>query len=212
MERISPRDRLLNALEKTKNGLDVLDVSLIKPDGNGARVKRYFNVKDLYIIDKIPIVSNNYVRYKLATEILGPGYYYLADYYLIILEIKKGDPEYIKELAKTNYPALVSNAKIFDFALEILGPDYEYLINYYDLAISIRDDDYRGVMLFLEENDPRDNNDFSYRISLQYGNQKYIDLIREKIIERDWLEQQVLENMFGTESPYKDIYQYMKKL
>ena len=100
----------------------------------------------------------------MTTDILGPHFYYLTDYYLIILEIKKGDREYIKELAETNYPALVSNPEIFDFTMEILGPDYEYLKDYYDLAISIRDDDYKEVVWYLKKFNPRDHNDFVYNL------------------------------------------------
>jgi hypothetical protein len=163
------------------------------------------------IIDDVPIVSNNYKAYKIATDILGPDYQYLADYYLIILEIKKGDREYIKEIAETNYPALVSNINVFDFTIDVLGQDYKYLEGYYELATFIRDDYYEEVLLYLEKFDPRDDDDFAYRIASQYGNQKYIDLIEDEIIKRDWLEVQALKNVLGKNSPYKELHQYMRK-
>lgn len=212
----APKTRLLNAINFAKLKDRVLDVSKMSPNTKGTRLVKYpsdyaDNMK-FFTIDNFPMVSTNYKNYKLATDILGEEYHYLADYYLIILEIKKGDREYKKEIAKTNYPALASNPEVMAEALKILGKDYKYLINYYDLAISIRDDDYEGVTLFLEEFDPRDNNDFAYRIAVQYDNQDYIDLIEEEIIKRDWLEQQALKNVLGTHSPYRELHRDIRKL
>ena len=95
--------------------------------------------------------------------------------------------------------------------MKILGPDYHYLIDYYDLAISIRDDYYNEFLLYLEKFDPRDHGDFTYHIAKQYGNQKYIDLIRNEIIRRDWLERQALENVLGIHSPYKELHRHIRK-
>ncbi len=67
-------------------------------------------------------------------------------------------------------------------------------------------------MLFLDKYDPRNDDDFAYRIAVQYDSQKYIDLIENKIIKRDWLEIQALENMLGTHSPYKELHRDIRKL
>lgn len=213
MERISHKDNLLGTIKKANDNNQVVDVSKIRPTGTGSRIINYpsnYRGKKV-IIDNVPIVSDTYDSYKLATDILGQDYQYLADYYLIILEIKKGDKEYIKEIAETNYPALISNQQVFDFAMKILGPDYEYLWAYYDLAIAIRDDNYEDVVQNLKKFDPRDHNDFAYHIAKQYGNPKYIDLIKKEIIRRDWLERQALENILGAHSPYKELHQYIRK-
>lgn len=218
MERITDRDKFLNFInfvkKNAKDNNRVVDVSKILPNGIGARVISLINnsTDNKFIIDNVFIVSNNYNSYKLTTDILGPDYYYLANYYLIISEIKKGNKEYIKEIAKTNYPALVSNRQVFIFAMKILGSDYEYLRDYYDLAMYIRDFNYIEVIKYLEKFDPRDNDYFAYRIALQYGNNKYIELIEDEIIKRDWLEKQALENMLGTHSPYKELHRNIRKL
>lgn len=174
----SSRSRLISFLDNTKDNL--IDVSRVGPDGKRSRIipRRKFIIKDKnfnmhdIIIDDVPIVSNNYNSYKLAMDILGPEYHYLADYYLIISDIRGGDREYIKDVAETNYPALVSNINVFDFAIDVLGQDYKYLEGYYELATFIRDDYYEEVLLYLEKFDPRDDDDFAYRIALQYGKQK----------------------------------------
>lgn len=38
-------------------------------------------------------------------------------------------------------------------------------------------------------------------------NKKYIDLVENEIIKRDWLEVQALENALGKNSPYKELHQ-----
>jgi hypothetical protein len=215
METVTAKARLVNDIKYAKDDGRVLDVSNMTPNIRGIRFTNRLPLNyrgNKIMIDNVPIISSNYDSYKLATDILGEDYHYLADYFLIILEIKKGDKEYIKKIAKTNYPALVSNGETFNFALKILGPDYKYLMDYYALLKSIKDDDYVGVVLFLHIFDPRDHDDFAYRIATQYGNQKYIKLIEDKIIKRDWLERQALENVLGIHSPYKELHQSIRKL
>ncbi len=105
MERLTPKARLLNDIEFAKDSGRVLDVSNMSPNTRGIRFITYSNdhIGNKFIINNIPIVSNNYESYKLSINILGKEYQYLSDYYLIILEIKKGDKEYIKKIAEINY-------------------------------------------------------------------------------------------------------------
>jgi len=218
MNRPSPKERLLSWIEKSNEKNGILDVSRIRADGTGVRMRILPSFSfhptrsNKFIIDNIPIVSNTYESYKTTMNILGSGYEYLADYYLIILEIKKGDREYIKEIVEINFPALVSNRDVFNFALAILGPDYDYLNDYYDLAIAIRDSDDDEVHFILDKFDPRDDNYFTYHIAKQYGNQEYIKLVEDEVVRRDWLERQALENVLGTNSPYKELHQYIRKM
>jgi len=106
MERIPPKTRLVNDIKYAKDDGRVLDVSNMSPNTRGIRFIKYpsdyaENMK-FFIINNVPIVSSKYESYKLAVDILGADYHYLADYYLIILEIKKGDKEYIKKIAITS--------------------------------------------------------------------------------------------------------------
>jgi hypothetical protein len=188
----------------------VLNVSKMRPDGRGAILSKKTARARLLMIDNVPIVSNNCESYELATRLLGPDYYYLADYCIIVSEIKKGNKQFIKDIAETNFPALISNQCVFDFAMKVLGDNYKYMKNYYDIAISIRDEIDEDVLFYLENFDPRDDNDFLYHIAVQFGKQRYINLIKEEIIKRDWVEKQALKNILGVNSPYKELHQRMR--
>ena len=201
----------INALPNGK----VLNVSNMRDDGGGVSISivtsrgKTRNIQ----IENLPIISNNYNSYKAAIDMLGADYQYLAEYFKIVQELQKGDLVYIKYVMQNNFPAFISNNTTYKFATKLLGPNYNYIDNYYDLAIAIRDDDYEMVDDIIKSTiDPRDHDDFAYHIAQQYGNQKYINLIRDEIVERDWLEQQVLEKLLGDHGPHKELHQYMRKL
>jgi hypothetical protein len=74
---------LVTELYKAVNTGKLLDVSNLNPDGTGAVIiplsETIYSVKNR--VAWFPVVSNNYVKYKLAMDIMGPQYeFYAADY------------------------------------------------------------------------------------------------------------------------------------
>ena len=126
--------------------------------------------------------------------------------------MRKGDLLYIKHIMKNNFPAFVSDYSTYQLAIELLGPNYEYLNDYYKLALGIREDDYDLVVNIITNMDIRNHDDFAYHIAQQYGDQDYIDLVRDEITKRDWLEQQALEKILGKNTPHTELHRYMRKL
>lgn len=213
-ERTNIRDKLLRQIDNAKFNAKIVDVSNIRDDGSGARLMfKPRNDRSKFIqIEEFPLISNNYGSYKWVIDILGEDNQYLADYFLIVQELKKGDIIYIKDIVETNFPAFASNKNVYDLSMEILGNEYDYLDKYYDLTVAIRTDNYDDVIDALDQISLFDHNNKAYNIAVQLGNQEYINLIKDEMIKRHWLEGQVLKEMFGENTPYMEINRYNRNL
>ena len=201
-------ERLLRAIANNK----VLDVSRIRDDGAGVTIRSRSNRTRLIHLEDSGILSDNYDSYKKAIDMLGEKYQHLPVYFKIVQKMKEGDIVYIKYVMINNFPAFISDYPTYLYAKELLGPNYEYLDDYYNLGVGIREFDYDKVLDIIKNMDLRDHDNFAYNIAQQYGDDDYIDLFRDEIIKRDFIEQQALEKILGENSPYKDLHRYMKKL
>lgn len=95
---------LADRLRSVENSSKVLNVSQIKDDGKGVKVQIKPKRTALFIFDGLDIVSNNYAAYKMATDMLGPGYEIYADMYVdeVISRVLGYDSKLITE--KNRFP------------------------------------------------------------------------------------------------------------
>ena len=80
----SPKDRIIDLLQRARNQGMVLDVSNIKQDATGLRLTYAPRTErsSKKQIGDLPLVSNNYYTYQYAINLLGPQYSHYSQQYL----------------------------------------------------------------------------------------------------------------------------------
>lgn len=172
------------------------------------------------LLDYLPWFKKGYTTSNSLDKILHiyqylhdtklPKIYNLHDYIKVkdFTDIKIGDLDYEQELIKLLYDnhrkyQITKNDDIDleSFISTHFGPDDEWV----GLLILSKLGLYVAIILhyewvleeLLNEIDPRDYNNEAYHLSLRLGNDEITNMIKNKIIELNWLDKEVLIKEFG---------------
>ena len=161
-----------------------------------------------YLYDINPYTDQLYL--KAFNNKIPENYFDLHQPYdimdLSIIEILS-ENDLIKELRENyiNFDVDIDGNFKLESVISYFDIDYNNNNNWIDILLKTNLKLYVAIFMnliyfvedFLNEIDPRNNNNEAYHLAVKIGDNKIIDLVKNKIIELNWLDKQVLIKEFN---------------
>jgi hypothetical protein len=104
------------------------------------------------------------------------------------------------------------NIEGYKTTINILGSEYHHHLICFKLKFYIKNNNFEEISKLISNIDPRINDYVLYNIAKESNNNDVINIVLYKILYLNWLEKQVFVQYLGDNTPYKELFNYMKHI